>query len=878
MKISTIFVIFIGILAFKISAQDLERQGTFYFNSYEYEKAEKIFLEVLSKDPESIYGNFSMAKLKYEQERELRKKESQIQKYKNFQEYIDLLKVAYQYSQKAAIAYKKLKESEKASIRRLVTATDAEITTYLSATIEKEYFEILRDTKYRKPTKILYGSKIYSQTIDADTITTLKKAFLEQCNQYLETFKQGVYEPAVRQFRKELMSEYISLEELRQFGDKSGSDYEKYCSTILQLFTPEELKHIIPNFYGMEFGWKKEFQKNDRYLKIKSLSENNKLSVEEFLCKLNLHYKGCTEENITLYHQLVQAIAPADIAWIAVQKMASYYAFQGQWGKAKEIYRKYQPLFPEHQRLFEKSIALMEDTSQPIKLKNLGEGVNSAEKEYYPVLTIDEKTLYFARKTLDYGEDIFVSEKLPDGRWGVASQVSSQLNTQSHEIALSISADANTLFLYGNYVILPQFSHLKNEEKRLGKGDFYFTKRQGEGWGKIEVFKYPINTTNYEAGLSITADGNAILFASDREGAVGGYNPNYPADWLYYHGSGEFNLDIWVSIRKEDGSWGQPINLGNVINTPFAEKNPYLHPDMKTLYFCSDGHEGFGGYDIMMSKRLDENSWTSWSEPVNIGKSINSPYDDAFYITTTGKKALFVSNQKGDNFGNTDIYEVEVPEKFRPEPVAVITGKIVDEDGKASSAIIHWEENGKKKTGKVPTSNIDGRYTLVLRGGAKYTLIPEKDKHFGSSTEIDLINLKEGTIITQEDKKIHSLDVEDETRKPFILETLNFDTDSDRIRPESFYDLDRLANILHQLPHIKLIIEGHTDNMASHEYNIDLSERRTASVKKYLISKGVPENRLESKGYGETKPIAPNTTNEGRQKNRRVEFRAEEIQ
>jgi outer membrane protein OmpA-like peptidoglycan-associated protein len=856
-----------------IWAQDLERQGTFYFNSHEYEKAEKIFLEVLAKNPESIYGNFSMAKLKYEEERELRKKESQIQKYKNFQEYIDLLKVAYKYSQKAALAYKKLEEPEKATLRKLVTATDADISTHLSSTIEKEYFEILRDAKYRKPTKILFGSKIYSQTIDADTINFLKKAFFEQCNQYLETFKQSPYEPMIRQFRKELMLEYITLEDLRQFGDKSGGEYEKYCTTVLQLFTPEELKHIVPNFYGMEYGWKKEFQTHDRYLKVKSLAESNKLSVEEFLCKLSLHYKGCTEENITLYQQLIQAIAPTDVAWVAVQKVASFYAFQGQWAKAKEVYKTYQALFPEHQRLFEKSMILMDDNSEPIKLENLGDGVNSAEKEYYPVLTMDEKTLYFARKTADYGEDVFVSEKLPDGRWGVATQVNSQLNTQSHEIPLSISADANTLFLYGNYAILPQFSYLKNEEKRLGKGDFYLTKRQEGGWGKVEVFKYPVNTTNYEAGLSITADGNAILFASDREGAIGGYNPNYPTEWLYYHGSGEFNLDIWVSVKKEDGTWGQPINLGSTINTPFAEKNPYLHPDMKTLYFCSDGHEGFGGYDIMMSKRLDENSWTSWSEPVNIGKSINSPHDDAFYITATGKKALFVSNQKDNNFGSTDIYQVEVPKKFRPDPVAVITGKIVDEDGKGSSATIHWEENGKKKIGKIPTSTIDGKYTLVLNGGAKYTLIPEKDKHFGSSTEIDLTNLKEGTIITQDDRKIHSLDIEDEKRKPFILETLHFDTDSDRIRPESFYDLDRLAKILLQSPQIKVIIEGHTDNMASHEYNIDLSQRRTGSVKKYLISKGVAENRLESNGYGETKPIAPNTTNDGRQKNRRVEFR-----
>ncbi|MCS6832129.1 MAG: hypothetical protein NZ521_01025, partial [Flammeovirgaceae bacterium] len=491
-----LFFLFFNSVFGALQAQELEKQGTFYFNSHEYEKAEKIFMQVLAKNPESIYGNFSMARLRHEQVREMRQKEQMIQKYKNFQEYLDKLKEAYHYAQKASTAYKKLDENEKASIRKLVTATDMYISNHLISTIEKESFEILRDAKYRKPTKILYGSKVYSQTLDADTLYSLKKAFFEQCNQFLATFKQSAYEAQVRLFRKELLQEYINIDELRQFGDKSGSEYERNCETILALFSPEELKHIVPNFYGMEYGWKKEYQNHERYLKVKALAESHRMTVEEFLCKLSMHYQGCHEGNMLLYDQLIRAIAPADIAWVAVQRMASFYAYHGQLQKAKEVYLAYQSLFPNHQRLFEKSIALLEEDVEPIRLENLGSGVNSPEKEYYPVLTMDETKLYFARKTSDYGEDIFVSEKLPDGTWGTAVQVNGQLNTQSHEIPLSISSDGMTLFIYGNYAILPQFGYLKNEEKRLGKGDFYFTQRQEGGWGRIEVFKYPINTPN----------------------------------------------------------------------------------------------------------------------------------------------------------------------------------------------------------------------------------------------------------------------------------------------------------------------------------------------------------------------------------------------
>ncbi len=869
--------------AFSGMAQsDIQKEITASVNDHQVARTDSLLFrmktEVLGKAgsnaSDSAFWFFSMAKLQYEKQQRLKQEEKLTVRYKNYTDYYDLLLSAFAFSRQGAVCYVGLPADEQASLRRAITATDDELRQQLSLTIEQEAYNLLKGAQYRKPTRQLYEARIYHKTIDADTLVSLREALFDQCSRFLSAFEGSNYQASVKGFRKELLSEYINLETVRQFGEKGGEKYENYCASILELFDAKELAHLLPQFYGAEYGWGKSgWQAHPNFLKLKELAKANQMSELDLLCRLSIHSEGCHDGNRALYDQFIKKMAPADVALVAVQKVLSPFVYTERMAEAKQVIDAYRAYFPAQSVYFDQLETLL-STEDDRKLVNLGSSINTRDQEFYPVLSLDEKNLYFARKTVEYGEDIFISYQFDDKDWLPSEPISSNLNTASHELPLGISADGNTLLLYGNYSILPNYGHIRNQEKRLGKGDFYFTQRVGKGWGKIEVFPYPVNTPNYEAGISLSANGKALFFASDREGAVGGYNPIYHPDYLYYHGGGEFNLDIYVSLQDENGKWGEPQNLGEVINTPYAEKNPFIHPDGQTLYFSSNGHYGLGGYDIFMCKRKNPDSWTEWTVPVNVGRAINSPYDDSFYMSATGRKALLVSNREGDNFGKTDIYWVNVPKKYRPEPIIIVTGQIVDDKGKPVFTDIFWETEGEpKEFGKLQTHPDDGKFMFAVKPGKRFTYYPQKDKLFSSSIVLDLLKQKESEILPPQKVIMTSVDITDTERKPFVLKTLRFDFDEDVIKPESFFDLDRLVNLLLQNPSFRLSIEGHTDNKGSHDFNMDLSERRTASVRNYLIKKGISASRLTNQGFGETKPIAPNTTDEGRQLNRRVEFK-----
>ncbi|MCS7003766.1 MAG: OmpA family protein [Cytophagales bacterium] len=856
-----------------LAQTDIEKKGVELLLKHDIEGARKIFSEILAKDTASIIANYGMSKVLYEEVLLLKQKEATILKYKNLSEYFELLKKAYSLAARAEAFYKILHFEKRDQIRRVLQETEDGIRTQFMQTIISEHFNLITTAPYRKSTATLFQSQIYDRFKDAELVEDLREALLLQCADFLSFYPKSNHHYKVDQYRKELLSEYISKESLRQFGDRSGSRYERYCDLVINHFQPNEIAHILPEYYGLEYGFgKTNYQEKEEYKKLLRLAQSFHLSPLEFLCRLSLHYEGCTPANEKLYDALIRTFAPADIAFVAVQKMATPFINKENWKKASEIYERYKPLFANQTQKFNQILSIINSQQNTKKLINLGPNINSASKDYNPVISLDGNTLFFTRKNPETGEDIYIATK-KNGQWQKAELLEGVINTRSHEVPLSISADGKTLVIYGNYAILPQFSHLLSKESKLGKGDIYFAEFFDGKWGTVDVFKYPINTPNYETGLSFTADKKAVLFSSDRKGAVGGYLPNYHPDYLYYHGAGEFNLDLYVCTRNSNGTWNEPINLGNVINTPFAEKNPILHPDGKTLYFSSDGHPGLGGYDIFMSKRLDT-TWTNWSKPINLGKSINSPYDDVFYIEGSGRIALVVSNKEGNSFGDLDIYAIEIPEQFQPEPIGIVTGTVVDNYGKPITTEIHWEEDGNpKNSGRVYNNPNDGSFQFFVPVGKKYYYYASSDPYFSGSVEIDLKGNKTAQVIKDKPLTAISFSNDDKEHQPFIMRNLHFETNSDIIRAESFYDLNRMAQFLIKHPELKIGIEGHTDNVGNDEDNEDLSRRRAESVKKYLISKGVSSKNLIAVGYGEKRPIAPNDTEEGRQLNRRVEFK-----
>ena len=564
------------------------------------------------------------------------------------------------------------------------------------------------------------------------------------------------------------------------------------------------------------------------------------------------------ESLLPFYLQYAKDSANTENGYLALQRIADNYINKFEFDSAAALYRKFLPLYPDIDKL-QKTIDILEAPLQNLQIHNLGPNVNTKAGEWDPNPTPDGKYLYFStnRRQGSYGgHDVFVS-KFVDGQWQKAFNVGPKINGPNNETIDNISADGNTVCLSGTF------------DGTFGKFDIYLIHRTKDGWGPLEHLPYPINTKYHDEGANITSDGKALLFTSDRPGGIGPYVPN----GYYYHGTQNGNMDIYVCLKTDSG-WSKPINLGKTINTPFAERSPFLHPDGKTLYFSSDGHAGLGRMDVYKSVRLREDSWTEWSEPVNLGKEINTIMDDWGYKVAVGGDSAFFSRQWGNQgYGDWDIYTVELPDSAKPRPVVTIMGKVTDIDGNPLDASIKWEnlENGMP-LGTLHSNPKDGSYIILLPTGKNIGYYAEKEGYYSASDNIDLTGIHKNKTIKHD---IQLVSIEDMTNKSInvTMKNIFFDFDKYELKPESFPELNRLVKLLKENKEIKVRIEGHTDIVGTDAYNLTLSRKRAEAVRNYLVRHGISKKRIKVKGYGSSKPIADNSTEEGKAKNRRVEIK-----
>jgi hypothetical protein len=287
------------------------------------------------------------------------------------------------------------------------------------------------------------------------------------------------------------------------------------------------------------------------------------------------------DESPEYYKNIVNLYAPTEDAYIALQYLAGRYINQRDWKKAVKVYTDYKTKFPDQQERIDRVMAILNDTDKQIKLYNMGGNINSMGKEYSPVISPDMKKIYFTGRDREDnigGEDVFVSF-YTNNRWVISIPLTNKINTESNEYISSISADGNTLVLFGNYL------------NALGRGDNFYTEKTKNGFSEVQQYPEPINSKWWDADAYLTADGKAIIFSSERPNGVGEYKPKGD----YHHGMYWGNTDLYVVLKEADGSWGKTaINLGPVINTPYTERTPFLYADGKTLYFSSDGHVGLG--------------------------------------------------------------------------------------------------------------------------------------------------------------------------------------------------------------------------------------------------------------------------------------------
>ncbi|MES2652312.1 MAG: OmpA family protein [Bacteroidota bacterium] len=472
----------------------------------------------------------------------------------------------------------------------------------------------------------------------------------------------------------------------------------------------------------------------------------------------------------------------------------------------------------------------------PVKYEpfNMGFNVNSEYRDYFPALTADGETIIFSR-VVNGNEDFYTSNK-KDGKWQKAESLSSNINTPIfNEGAQSISPDGKYLFFTGC-----------NRSDGLGRCDIYLSRKDGNQWGKAINLGNTINSEYWESQPSISPDGNTLYFVSNRPGGIGGY-------------------DIWKSTLNDDSRWTAPINLGVGINTKFDESTPFMHSDGKTLYFSSDGWPGMGNKDIFFSTLNKD----VWSKPQNLGYPINTFNEEiGLIVSADGSEGLFSSNLEG-GFGELDIYRFKIPEAAKPLPVTYVKGIIRDKETKEFLAanIVVVDLKTDMALFNDETSNETGDFLTVLPIGSIYSFDVDAPGYLFYSQHYDLSEF--------ENKKPFEVEILLDKIKVganVTLANIFFETNKYELLPTSMAELNLLVSFLTSNDKLNIEIEGHTDNVGDRKLNEKLAENRAKEVYSYLITNGIDKKRLTFKGYGETKPKADNTTEEGRMQNRRTEF------
>ncbi|WP_025761907.1 OmpA family protein [Dyadobacter tibetensis] len=537
-------------------------------------------------------------------------------------------------------------------------------------------------------------------------------------------------------------------------------------------------------------------------------------------------------------------LRPADNAsgtaylWLGKRKFQ-----QEAYDSAQYFFEKSMPLLPSSSnmsRLTELYIASCEfarkakEAPLEVQKKSLGDTVNFLSTQYFPVLTGDSETLLFTGQTSDRDENIYISHK-KEGRWEPPTPISTDINSPNNEGTCSISADGRTLVFTAC-----------NRSDGYGSCDLYISHKQGDRWSTPTNMGPQINDRSWESQPSLSADGHILYFSSDRRDGLG-------------------KKDLWYSQLLEGGQWATPKNLGEKINSPFDEVAPFIHANGRTLFFSSDGYPGMGGFDLFRSTHTD----SSWATPVNLGYPINTVGDQVgLFLTSDGRHAFYTDDEA--NQGRSMLYQFELPASLKKQiiPSRYAKGRVLDKaTGKPMAAqITLFDLKAQAKVGEYTSDSQNGQFLAVLNRGSEYAVYVEKRGFLFKSL----------TFQVQDSSSVINLDltlepVEKDKRE--VLHNIFFKTGSYEIDEKSKVELNRLAEFLKHNPDLRIEVAGYTDNTGTDAANLELSRLRAKTVTEFLIKYGISPERLLTKGYGSAQPVAPNDTDENRQKNRRIEWR-----
>ncbi len=617
---------------------------------------------------------------------------------------------------------------------------------------------------------------------------------------------------------------------------KSKEDFDK---AIKYLYTGDD-------YYDDGVDWYDKALEN--YLKAEELNPNNaELNFKMGIC---YYYANNNFKSLEFYKKAYKL--DSLVSNIILYRIGQGYQFRLQFKKAIGYYNHFKSDYNGKDKklwLADADKRIQECNDGKDLIKNFVGGmvvniqkVNSKYIDHSPVITADEKTLFFTsrRPTSDpkdvdeYGrsyEDIYVAHKNDKGIWGKAENIGPPINTKYHDATIAVSPDGKKLYIYVG---------------RKNGGDIYMSEFKDTAWSVPVALPAPINTKYQETAISFSPDNKLVYFVSDRPNGVG-------------------EKDIWVADVTEKGKYKNPRVLSTKINTIYNERTVFIHPDGKTMYFSSEGHKTMGGFDIFKSTK-DENG--EWGEPVNIGYPVNTTGDDVGFVTSADNKRGYFSAIKLNSKGEQDIYMYVFPEKSEENDFIVIRGTVRDDNSKKpipASIVFTDTESGEKIS--IKTDPKTGEFLASVPKGKDYAVSVNSDGYVLYSESINpQSNSSKDFLLSMDMNSLGAC-------KPIVLENIWFDFDKSKLRPKSFAELDELVKFINGCDQYNVEIDGYTCNAGDKTYNNLLSQRRAQSVVDYLISKGIDKQRLTAKGFGPENPIADNTTHAGRIKNRRVEFK-----
>lgn len=598
----------------------------------------------------------------------------------------------------------------------------------------------------------------------------------------------------------------------------------------------------------------------------------------------------------------------------AIRFMGQAYHADYQFSLALDMYFEYQEFVDANNkvelegvkrdiRITRNAMSLKANPTE-MTLRSMSNSLNSIFPEYRPIVNADESIMIFTSRRGDgvnpkrgedgnFFEDIYVSYRTDTAKedaWSDPELIHSNINTKSHEACLYLSADGQHMYLY------------KTDEH---DGGIYESYLSGREWSKPTPLASEINSEYWETHANLSVDGRLVAFVSDRPGGFGG-------------------RDIWFMRKGSEGEWLPVENAGSSINTAFNEESPFLHPDGTSLYFSSEGHNTMGGFDVFQS-RLDPGG--EWERPVNIGYPVNTTGDDVFFVPTAdGKRAYFSSFREG-GMGDQDIYIIGLVDK-EEKALIIYKGTAVDSIGNVVNDIVItvYDESTGEVSGEYRPNKATGKFLFVMKPGHTYEVTYDiqgllaserialddvsKFKEIGRLVvhEGDRITIKKDSITDNQVSEVQeehdadivhliNIDVQSQISeerlndlqfevnktlnegRTLVLKNLEFYFDRTKVLEKSRPDIELVFSYLNTHPNVKVMIEGHTDSKGSDNYNLYLSKARADKIKKILHVMGVENERLVPNGFGESRPLLPNSNPDGtdnpenRQRNRRVEFK-----